>query len=609
MHPMQRHVIVCVAIILAIAAIYSSAVRFDFVNYDDPWLVSDNPHIKNGLTWDAVRWAFTDNQYDWWHPLTWLSHMADIQFFGLKPGYHHLTSILLHACNALLLYAALLALTRSVWASAFSAAIFAVHPMHVESVAWVAERKDVLSGLFWCLTLLSYAYWARTGHKRWYGLSLVAFVLGLMAKPMLVTIPFVLLLLDFWPLGRCKSVASIPTSSPIKKLSVVQLVVEKIPFFVGSGLSSVITMIGQKQAGGIVDAASIPFSSRILNAITAYAAYLGKCIWPTNLSVFYPYPESFGTLQVALALAVLGAGTIIMLWKWRTMPWLATGWLWFLGTLVPVIGLVQVSERAMADRFSYIPYMGLYLLLTWSLAHLLRSDRRKQQALVIAGVAAIMALGITAHGQVQHWKDSRSLFEQALRATSRNYIAHINLGESLLAAGQTDAAIEHYRAALTIRPYHAKAHNNLGVALVKKGQLDEAIPHYQSAIASQPDYANAYHNLGLAYFRKRQPKEAAQYYQKALEYNPQYAEARVNLGLALIPLNDLDAAISQFQKATTINPRLPQAQYGWGLALERQGHIAAALEHYRLALRLNPKFDSALKAVARLENQTGQSSR
>jgi Tfp pilus assembly protein PilF len=500
-------------------------------------------------------------------------------------------------------------LTRSWLPSAFVAAVFAIHPMHVESVAWVAERKDVLSGLFWCLTILAYGQWVQTRRIVWYASSLLACALGLMAKPMLVTMPFVLLLLDFWPLGRVANLRPEQSKPPANGHPWTRLLVEKVPFFVFSILSSAITLIGQKEAGGVVETAAIPMTSRLLNAVIAYGTYLLKFVWPTNLSVFYPYPDTFPLWKVVLSIAVLAGITAVAVYRWRTMPWIVTGWFWFLGTLVPVIGIVQVSERAMADRFAYIPYIGLYIVVAWTVPTLLPHRPRYGRVIGMFAVAICSAFALTAHAQVRHWQDSVTLFNQAINATTRNYIAHINLGEALQARGKTEDAVRQYRLALEIKPHHPKAHNNLGVSLVKQNRLDEAIGHYRSAIASKPDHETAHHNLGLAYFRKKDTKQAIPHYEKAVQLKPDYAEARVNLGLALVAENRLDEALNQFRQATVINPRLHQAYYGWGLALERQGKKAEAITQFKHAVTLNPQFDSAVRAVNRLQEKGGGSNR
>jgi Flp pilus assembly protein TadD len=578
------------AVLLALVtiALYWPALRHDFVNYDDDVYVTENLHVQAGLSWENLKWAFCNPVSANWHPLTVLSHMMDCQLFGLKPWGHHLVNVLFHALNAALVFVLLKQLTGATWRSVVVAALFAVHPLRVESVAWVAERKDVLSGFFGLLALIFYTRYVQKAESRKqkaetggripssilhppsspaYCLSLGCFALGLLSKPMLVTWPFVLLLLDWWPLNRIPDFRF-----PISDLK--RLLAEKIPFFVLAAVLSCVTFVVQKQGGSVVESETLPLGARAGNALVSYCRYLGKLFWPTDLAVFYPHPGYWPPAQVLLAGLLLAVISALFFVQRRRHPFLLMGWLWFCGMLVPMIGLVQTGQQSMADRHTYIPSLGVLILTTWGVYDLTRHWRYQMITLSAAGSAVIiLCMGMTRQ-QLAYWQDSETLFRHALEVTENNYIAHKNLGDALNNKGQIDGAISQYKEVIQLRPSFVGAYNNLGVALGNKGQTDEEISQFQEAIRRKPDYAEAHNNLGTALGNKGLTDEAIRQYQEAIRLKPDYAEAHNNLGAALFNKGQTDEAITQFQVAIQIKPDYVEAHNNLGVALRKkaQGH-------------------------------------
>ncbi len=528
---------VCLALIAANLIVYASVWHHDFVNYDDNEYVSTNVVVQRGLTWDGASWAFTTGYAANWHPLTWLSHMLDVQLYGLDPGPHHLTNLLFHIANTLLLFGLLHRMTGALGRSAFVAGLFAVHPLHVESVAWVAERKDVLSTLFWMLTLLAYVEYVRRPGLGRYWAVLLFFALGLMAKPMLVTLPFVLLLLDFWPLGRM-GMGSNPAngwvSSPGGWATTVRLVWEKLPLLSLTVVSSIVTLRVQRRGGNVVSLSATPLNHRVANALVSYFAYIGKMLWPARLAALYPYVQSLPGWWVAGAFLGLLGISVAVIRAGPRRPYLPVGWLWYLGTLVPVIGLIQVGYQAMADRYTYIPLIGLFIVVAWGVPDLLVRWPFRRIALPAAAGLVILACVIAARGQLRYWENSTTLFTHDLAVTTGNNIVHNNLGIVLADQGRLDEAIAHFSEALRIEPDYADAHNNLGVALADEGKLDEAIAHLSEALRIDPNYAEAHYNLGLALVGQGKLDEAIAHYSKALRIKPDYTKARDNLRLTLV---------------------------------------------------------------------------
>jgi protein O-mannosyl-transferase len=602
------------AVIVWIA--FGQALGHEFVGYDDPRYVLQNSWVTNGLTLGRIQWAFTHVHATNWHPLTTISHMLDCQLYGLQPWGHHLTSILLHATAAILLFLALRKLTGAVWPSLLVAAVFAIHPLRVESVAWVSERKDVLSGVFFMLILWAYARYARGNSARsfWYIMVVVLFALGLMCKPTLVTVPFVLLLLDYWPLGRTQS-------SPFLGRGITRntwpwLIVEKLPLFVLSAASCVATLLAQKQA---LDASlKPPLGERIGNALVSYVVYLGQMIWPARLAVLYPYPE--GNLKVShvilalLLLLIISTGFFL----WRTKyPFLLTGWLWYLGMLVPMIGIVQVGSQVRADRYTYLPQIGLYLLVAWGAMELFHQWRRSRVVLAGAGLLILTALMTRSYFQTSYWQDTETLWKHATATTSNNYIATTNLAEALFQSGRFDEAIAECQKALKIKPDFAAAHVDLGAALVENqrggdgarrqyGAVDEAIVHYRRALQIKPDFAQAHSNLGTALLLKGQVDEAIAQYQKALEIDPNFAEARYSLGNAFLAEGRYSESIAEYEAALHIRPDYFEAHYNLGRALATIGKTDEALKEFTEALRIDEDSAQVHCALGTLLGRMGR---
>jgi tetratricopeptide (TPR) repeat protein len=593
--------IVCILLALAVFALFGRTYGYGFLNFDDNYYFSSNYHVKAGLTWAGVKWAFHTGYASNWHPLTWLSLMLDAQLFGPGPAGPHLTNVILHAANAVLLFLLVKRLTGVLWPSAFVAAMFAIHPLRVESVAWVSERKDVLSGLFFMLTLLMYARYVEQSKvqspkpKLFYGLTLLFFALGLMSKPMLVTLPFVLLLLDYWPLNRFGH------STPNSQLStkrVLRLVLEKLPFFVLSIVSCIATVMAQQQV--IQPMAALPLTLRLDNALVSYVTYLVQMVWPENLAMCYPYRFDLPDWQVAGAGALLLCITLLAFQTARRFPCFLTGWLWYLGMFVPVIGLVQVGEQAHADRYTYLPQIGLYLIVAWAAVDWTASGRWRRQVVSAAALSATAALMFCAWKQTSYWQNDDSLWEHAIACTSGNYTAHNDLGYVLAAQGRTAEAIEHFQKALEICPDCAEADNNLGTIFLNRGRLDEAAEYYHRALDIYPSFAEAHNNMGILLAKQGRTSEAIKQYQKAIELDPDRAEMYNNLGKLLVTQGRITEAIEQFQKALEIKPDFAAVHDNWGNALVMKGRNDEAAKHYLQALQLNPDFGEAHNGLGAL---------
>jgi len=520
----RRSLWISLVLIALIVLVYSPVRHYGFVDLDDPQYVSENPHVADGLTWQGLRWAFSSIYASYWLPLIWLSHMLDVQLYGLNAGGHHVTNVLVHIVNSILLFGLLHRMTGALAPSAFVAALFAIHPLHVESVVWITERKDVLSTLFWLLTMWAYDGYVREPKRSRYMLMLGFFVLGLMAKSMLVTLPFVLLLMDVWPLRRVTLAGlSLPRSQRGVALGLVR---EKLPLFGLALASSLITYFAQKWTGAVADIDQIPVGLRVGNALVSYVVYVGKMFWPARLALFYPYPLALpGWCVTGSALALISV-TGLVVWFARRHPYLLVGWFWYLGTLVPVIGLIQAGHQARADRFTYVPLIGLFIMLAWAVPVL---AGRYRIIPLTAAALVITASTAAARIQVEHWKNSMTLWEHALAATAESYIAHINLGLALAEQGRDSEAVPHYRAALRLRPGFAEAHNNLGVALANQGKTDEAIHQFLEGLRVKPAQAESHYNVAVLLARKGDTRRAVEHLQAALKLNPRYVDARQEL--------------------------------------------------------------------------------
>lgn len=535
------------ALALTTFAVFYHVRNHAFINYDDPAYLTANPHVKAGLTPRTIAWAFTTSHAGNWHPMTWLSHMLDCHLFRTNPRWHHLSNLLLHIMNTLLLFAVLRRMTLALWHSAFVAAAFALHPLHVQSVAWIAERKDVLSTLFWMLTMAAYLRYVEHPRISRYLLTLLVFALGLMAKPMLVSLPFVLLLLDYWPLRRLQlrhenaSKALPNPKSPtaaFKKLPLSRLFVEKIPLFVLAGISSVITLIVQQKGGAIKTTETFSWIVRTANALIAYVTYMARTIWPAKLAIFYPHPgHAVSMSRALLAALLLLAISAYVVWLARTHKYLLVGWLWYLGTLVPVIGLVQVGNQALADRYTYIPLIGLFIIVAWGVPDLLAKYQYRKILLTASAFAVLLALSICTHLQLRHWRNSITVFGHAIEVTENNRMANSNLGVALLSRRRPDDAITHFTAALQIDPNHAMTHLNLGVALFRKRKYDAAVTGFTRALRIDPDLAEAHVNLGIVLGKQKKFDQAVEHYTQALQIKPHLVKPQKLRKEALLQLN------------------------------------------------------------------------
>ena len=590
---------VCVSLVVFTWIVFGQTLRHDFVNYDDPRYVYQNTTITRGLNLSGIAWAFTHIHSENWHPLTTITHMLDCQLYGLKPGGHHFTNVFLHTIAVVLLFVVLQQMAGALWRSAFVAALFAIHPLHVESVAWVAERKDVLSGLFFMLTLLAYVHYTRTPSNGRYMIVAFVFALGLMSKPMLVTLPFVLLLLDYWPLGRIK-----PQRPDIGR-QLLKLIAEKIPLIALSATSSVITFLAQRHAIGWTE--QLPMLARINNAIVTYAIYVRQMFWPVNLAVFYPHPENRLPLwEIALALAVLISITSAAVILRRKAPYFITGWFWYLGMLVPVIGLVQVGWQGHADRYTYLPQIGLYIAGSWALADLSVSWRHRRTVLGAAALFVIGALSWSASIQASYWRDSETLFTHALAVTRNNDVAENNLGIIFLQKGQLDEAISRLQAAIDLRPENGPAHDNLAKALLQKGRLAEAMVHYRKFLEIEPHNVEAHNILGTALIQQGDVKEAIQQWQEALAMEPENGNAASNLAwvFATCPdgsIRDGGRAVELAEKALRISGgKVPMIFHILSAAYAENGRFSEAIETARRGADLansqgNPGLASELQ--------------
>jgi tetratricopeptide (TPR) repeat protein len=608
--------LVCLLLVLITVGLYWPVLRHGFINLDDPDYVTGNPRVQAGLAFESIRWAFFSFHSSNWHPLTWLSHMLDCQLYGLKPAGHHLTNVLFHVANVLLLFLWLRDMTGALWRSAVVAALFAVHPLHVESVAWVAERKDVLSTFFGLLSLWAYTRYAKSSvqcsvfsvqssapgvqnpesrhtgrhslftihHSRWYFLSLLLFTLGLLSKPMLVTLPFLLLLLDYWPLRRFSFPTLHHSTTPP-----LRLLLEKLPFFALSAASCAVTFLVQKQSGAVVSLANNPIESRLAGATAAYGNYLAKTFWPSKLAVLYPWSQwDWTAWQVLVAFACLLAisGKVVFLAKQK--PALLVGWLWFLGTLVPVIGLVQVGKQAWADRYTYVPHIGLFLMLVWGLAEVV-ARLRWGRLIAFAGASIVLAgFGFVASRQLSYWHDTKTLFQHTLAVTSGNYVAHSVLANCLIEENKLPEAIEQCRIALQLWPAYQEAHNTLGGIYARQGKYDEAIASYRKAIESDPTYGDAYYGIAEVLLKQKKYAEAEAQSREALRLVPLSLPAMFSLASAMHNQGKLEEAAGYYRQILAMNPKLFAPQRFLANVLLAQGKTDEAIVHLQAALKFRP---------------------
>ena len=616
-------VLVCLTL-----AVYVHVRDFDFCNYDDDQYVYQNPWVLNGFSAQGAAWAFTNMHASNWHPLTWLSHMADSQLYGINAGNHHLTNVILHILNTLLLFAAFCRMTGMRWQSFFLAALFALHPLHVESVAWVAERKDVLSTFFMLLALNSYARYAAGPSRTRYLPVLGFFICALLSKPMVVTFPVLLLLLDYWPLGRLRSSETAP-----QKTTALALLVEKAPLLACAALSTAISFAAQLKGGAVTSLTDAPLQLRLANGLVSYCTYLRDMIEPFRLGLFYPFPDAIPFSVAALAGATILAITLFVLQQRNKQPWLMVGWLWYLVALLPVIGIIRIGLQARADRYTYVSLEGIGIAVIWGITSLLRGSRRSQALGILCGAALVSALMAASYRQVHYWRNSITLFEHTLAVTRNNYIAHnnlglalinegrlaeaiaqcrlslkinprcaetyVNLGLSFTQQGDLQLAVLNYRIALELKPDFSVAHNNLGMILDKQGNAADAIKHYTLAIKNSPGYAEAYNNMGNALLNLNKPAEARDQFLLALQINPAYAEAHNNLGNAFTIAQDFDRALEHYQHALRLLPNNPDIYCNLGNIYALKGMLAEAVFCFRTAVRLNPASENARSKLDR----------
>jgi protein O-mannosyl-transferase len=597
--------------------------RHQFVNYDDNYYVTENPTVQAGVTGAGLGWAFgrLQGEHTYWHPVTWVSHMVDCLLFGLNPAGHHLVNLLFHTLNVVLVFLVFYRLTKAFWRSALLSALFALHPLQVDTVAWVAERKNLLSAAFWLLTMWAYVRYTEVQSPKsrvqsptpdaggtsslfhlpssiFYLLTVLSFALGLMCKPVLVTLPFVLLLLDYWPLQRLP-LADFKTTA----ISFTRLVWEKTPLFLLAGGSCLITIIGHRSLKMLADTAHVPLSLRAANAVVSYVRYLGKVICPVNLAVLYPYPNAWAWWKVVLCGLVLLCLSCLAIRAARTRPYLFTGWFWFMGVLVPFIGLIKVGDQAMADRFMYMPILGLFLCVVWGLGERrgeargargeaplapTRWPRPSYRWPVAASTAALLACLVCTGFQLRHWQNSETLFRHAIEVTSGNYTAYDGLGIALQLAGKREEAIACYTESVRLKPHHKEGHYNLGTLLMTMGRLDEAIPHLKATVEFNPAFADGHFNLGKALFEQGKLLEATACFSNAVQVAPDDAGARYNLGALLSMQGEKDQAMVCFAEALRLNPEYGPAHASLGVALMRRGQAVEGAAHLVAAARLNP---------------------
>jgi tetratricopeptide (TPR) repeat protein len=617
--------LICLGLALGTWLACSPLPHCGFINYDDPDYVTHNPHVKRGLTWEDLSWAFTTIHAGNWHPLAWISHMLDCQVYALNPAGHHVTNLLFHVANAILLFIVLGRLTGTVWRSALVAALFAWHPLHVESVAWISERKDVLSAFFWILTVRAYAMyvekskignttdlnssssssssWIRNPNLRepnqypkiknqkfngFYVASLFLFILALMSKPMAITLPFVLLLLDYWPLGRFTAANVAGAPAPWRRL-----ILEKAPFFLLAAVAGVVTFFAQRLGGAVSSLHDITLTQRLANVPIAYVRYLGKTLWPGNLAIMYPLPDSWPAWQIGAAVMLLAVITVLAGKTRRSHPYFITGWLWFLGMLTPVIGFVQVGLQSMADRYTYLPLVGIFIMLVWGGAEWLQT-RRPFTPMASAGVSVLLIACIAlTRFQARTWTNSITLFSHALGAGAGGAVARADLGEALASSGNLEQARAQYQAALQLKPGNPAALFGLGLISSRETNADQAVRYFQSALQNRPNYPEARYHLGLIYALQGRTAEAIEQYDECLRAAPDVPEVHYSLANALVTEGKLDDAITHYRSALRLDPDAPDVHNNLGAVLLRSGHPAEAVEQFQAALRLEPNLPQA----------------
>ena len=593
--------LISLGLILLNIAVFVQVRDFDFVNYDDPKYVLENSALRDGLSAEGLRWAFTTTYLANYAPMVWLTFLADFEVYEVDPGGYHLTNMLFHTLNVLLLFAFLMTATGRAWPSAFAAALFAVHPLHVEAVAWVSSRKDVVSTFFWLAAMLSYAVYAKRPRALPYLLTFALFLLGLFSKAMLVTFPCVLLLLDLWPLNR---VAPRSPGSEKKWPRIRALLLEKVPFAAAAIAICIVTYLAQSRAGAVSSVAAVPMGDRIANAVAAYWIYLGKTIWPVDLIVHYPYhTNGFSTSLTLLAATSLIAITVGLATLARRRPYLIVGWLWYVGTLVPVIGLVQVGNQAMADRYTYVPLIGVFFAAAWGVSDAARAAPRLGRPLFIAAMLLVPVFAGAAWRQTGYWRDSATLFAHAVEVDADNVVGQSQLGRALYDLGETDAAREHLERAVALQPTHTPALLNLGVLNAKAGRFDDAMESYRRILENKPDHHGALSNMGSVLIKLDRPEEAVEHLEAALRQAPDAPDALINLGAARLMQQRPREAVPPLQRALEIRPDDAVAHLNLAVALYELGAANVAHGHVLEALRLDPEYGEAQEFLRVLDSE------
>jgi tetratricopeptide (TPR) repeat protein len=620
--PNKLHLLlICAALVVFTIFAFEQVRLNDFVKYDDDEYVTENEYVNTGFSWENIRWAFTAGKVSYWHPLTWFSHMLDCELYGLRPGLHHLTNLIIHIANSLLVFLVFRAMTGAVWRSAFVAAVFALHPVNVDSVAWVAERKNVLSTLFWLLVMWEYTSYVRRGGVWRYLVTLLLFVLGLLAKPMLVTLPFVMLVLDYWPFGRLDfGGEGNKVKAGVRRSQIFRLVWEKVPFFVLSGVSVYLSSLSVRRLGITTSTELVPMKLRIGQGIISYVSYLWMLIFPRRLAVFYPYPEGVAVWQSTGALLFLVFLTFLLVWVFRRKRYLAVGWLWYLGTLLPVIGLVQAGLwPAVADRWLYVPSIGVFIVVAWGIGEFVGQIRVRQIApgaacdsdLVVKWRYRRIGLGITAgvvlvvllictRAQLRHWQNSFTLFGHALEVTDDNCVMHNNYGAALYDEGRFEEALVHLNEALRINQDYLKACRNIANVFLKQEKYNEAIANLSKAAHIGKEQAEVYRALGFAYGQLGEHGLAIQHYNRALQIDPDYLDARRDIGNLFLRQERYNEAIAHLSKIAYMSNEQAEVHRSLGFAYGQLGEHGLAIQHYNEALRLDPEDLRIRNSLGRL---------
>ena len=593
----------CLGLVGLTVAVFADVRHFELVDFDDHTYVTDNPHVREGLSAETVLWAFTGTHEGYWLPLTWLSYMADVSWSGFDPGALHTTNLLLHIMSVVLAFWVFLSMTGALRPSALVAAIFAVHPLHVESVAWVAERKDVLSGVFFWLAVAAYVGYVRHGTRWRYVAVMAALACGLIAKPILVALPAVLLCLDVWPLARLwNGRGGEPSAQPAGLRA---RVVEKIPLAALAAAGAIVTIVAQHGAGAVASLEAVPVARRLANALVSLVWYLAMTAWPVNLAVLYPYPAAVPAWQAASS-ATLVAAVSWWVWRQRHRPYLVSGWLWFLIMLLPVLGLVQAGSQARADRYTYLAMTGVVFAVVWLARDHLPATRRARWLASLAACGVLLAFATHSWLQVRHWRNTETLFRRALAVTERNHVAHAGLGMALRSQGYLDEAVRHLEAALRIQPSYAEAHVNLGETLLALDRPEEALTHLQEAVRLKPDGYEARLNLATALNRTGDHEAAATQASAARDLGPSVAAPHMALGIARTGLGDLDGALAAFSEAVRLDPDSVDARYNLGLLLGRLARHAEAASEFREVVRLAPESASGHIMLGTFLSAAGQ---